>query len=152
MRVALFGTSADPPTSGHQKILSWLSERYDWVAIWAADNPFKSHQTSLTHAPKFPHLELPKPWQTGDPKQWEQFIHRSANFFYHCAAVKSVEIKNRGMYIRPWEIYIHADNNPRWLKPYLEELTKKIRKRNQKGGYDTPYRIIMTGASFEEVI
>ena len=49
MRVALFGTSADPPTSGHQKILSWLSERYDWVAIWAADNPFKSHQTSLTH-------------------------------------------------------------------------------------------------------
>lgn len=49
MRVALFGTSADPPTSGHQKILSWLCERYDWVAIWAADNPFKSHQTSLTH-------------------------------------------------------------------------------------------------------
>ncbi len=49
MRVALFGTSADPPTSGHQMILSWLSERFDWVAIWAADNPFKSHQTSLAH-------------------------------------------------------------------------------------------------------
>ncbi len=49
MRVALFGTSADPPTSGHQQILSWLSEHYDWVAIWAADNPFKSHQTSLAH-------------------------------------------------------------------------------------------------------
>ncbi len=49
MRVALFGTSADPPTSGHQKILSWLSERYDWVAVWAADNPLKSHQTALAH-------------------------------------------------------------------------------------------------------
>lgn len=48
-RVALFGTSADPPTAGHQAILSWLSKRYDWVAVWAADNPFKSHQTPLEH-------------------------------------------------------------------------------------------------------
>ncbi|AFY34312.1 nicotinate-nucleotide adenylyltransferase [Calothrix sp. PCC 7507] len=49
MRIALFGTSADPPTAGHQVILKWLSERYDWVAVWAADNPFKSHQTPLEH-------------------------------------------------------------------------------------------------------
>lgn len=49
MRVALFGTSADPPTAGHLAILCWLSERYDWVAVWAADNPFKSHQTRLEH-------------------------------------------------------------------------------------------------------
>lgn len=49
MRIALFGTSADPPTAGHQEILRWLSERYDWVAVWAADNPFKSHQTPLEH-------------------------------------------------------------------------------------------------------
>ena len=49
MRIALFGTSADPPTAGHQEILQWLSERYDWVAVWAADNPFKSHQTALLH-------------------------------------------------------------------------------------------------------
>ena len=49
MKVALFGTSADPPTAGHQAIISWLSERYDWVAVWAADNPFKSYQTPLEH-------------------------------------------------------------------------------------------------------
>ena len=48
-RIALFGTSADPPTAGHQAIIGWLSEHYDWVAVWAADNPFKSHQTSLAH-------------------------------------------------------------------------------------------------------
>ena len=48
-RIALFGTSADPPTSGHQEILRWLSEQYDWVAVWAADNPFKTHQTPLKH-------------------------------------------------------------------------------------------------------
>ncbi|WP_193195985.1 nicotinate-nucleotide adenylyltransferase [Nostoc sp. MG11] len=49
IRIALFGTSADPPTAGHQAVLSWLSERYDRVAVWAADNPFKSHQTPLEH-------------------------------------------------------------------------------------------------------
>ncbi|MBD2667039.1 putative nicotinate-nucleotide adenylyltransferase 2 [Richelia sinica FACHB-800] len=47
--IALFGTSADPPTAGHQEIVKWLSERYDWVAVWAADNPFKSQQTLLAH-------------------------------------------------------------------------------------------------------
>lgn len=48
-RVALFGTSADPPTAGHQEIIGWLSQYYDWVAVWAADNPFKSHQAPLEH-------------------------------------------------------------------------------------------------------
>ena len=48
-RIALFGTSADPPTAGHKTILSWLSQNFDWVAVWASDNPFKSHQTSLEH-------------------------------------------------------------------------------------------------------
>ena len=48
-RIALFGTSADPPTAGHQAIVVWLSQHYDWVAVWAADNPFKSHQTPLKH-------------------------------------------------------------------------------------------------------
>lgn len=48
-QIALFGTSADPPTAGHQAILAWLSDHYDQVAVWASDNPFKSHQTALQH-------------------------------------------------------------------------------------------------------
>ncbi len=48
-KIALFGTSADPPTAGHQAILRWLSQRFDWVAVWAANNPFKNHQTLLQH-------------------------------------------------------------------------------------------------------
>jgi nicotinate-nucleotide adenylyltransferase len=47
-KIALFGTSADPPTTGHQTILSWLASNYDLVVVWASDNPFKKHQTSLT--------------------------------------------------------------------------------------------------------
>ena len=48
-QIALFGTSADPPTSGHQAILFWLSQRFDKVVVWASDNPFKTHQTLLEH-------------------------------------------------------------------------------------------------------
>lgn len=49
LNIALFGTSADPPTAGHQAILVWLSQHFDRVAVWAADNPFKSHETALSH-------------------------------------------------------------------------------------------------------
>ena len=49
MNVALFGTSADPPTPGHQAILEGLALRFNQVAVWAADNPFKPDQTPLIH-------------------------------------------------------------------------------------------------------
>ncbi|MEB3828788.1 nicotinate-nucleotide adenylyltransferase [Phormidium sp. CCY1219] len=47
--IALFGTSADPPTKAHQVIIKWLSQHFDRVAVWTSDNPFKSHQTPLDH-------------------------------------------------------------------------------------------------------
>ena len=49
LQIALFGTSADPPTVGHQTVLQWLAHQFDWVAVWAADNPFKAQQTPLGH-------------------------------------------------------------------------------------------------------
>jgi nicotinate-nucleotide adenylyltransferase len=48
MQIALFGTSADPPTIAHQEIINWLGSQFDRVAIWAADNPFKIHGASLS--------------------------------------------------------------------------------------------------------
>lgn len=48
-KIALFGTSADPPTIGHQNILHWLSQHYDRVVVWASDNPFKQDQTPLQY-------------------------------------------------------------------------------------------------------
>jgi len=48
-QIALFGTSADPPTIAHQAILAWLSQHYDHVGVWASDNPFKNHQTVLAY-------------------------------------------------------------------------------------------------------
>ena len=46
-RIALFGTSADPPHRGHQSILTWLADEFDQVVVWAADNPYKPEQSPL---------------------------------------------------------------------------------------------------------
>jgi nicotinate-nucleotide adenylyltransferase len=48
MEIALFGTSADPPSVGHQQILAWLAQHYDKCVVWVSDNPFKQHQATLT--------------------------------------------------------------------------------------------------------
>jgi nicotinate-nucleotide adenylyltransferase len=45
--VALFGTSADPPTIGHRAVLQALADRYPRVATWASDNPLKHHGAPL---------------------------------------------------------------------------------------------------------
>lgn len=45
--VALFGTSADPPTLGHQALLQQLLAHYPRVATWASDNPGKQHTAPL---------------------------------------------------------------------------------------------------------
>ena len=45
--LALLGTSADPPTSGHRALLIGLAQHYGQVATWASDNPFKQHGAPL---------------------------------------------------------------------------------------------------------
>ncbi|MBW3042620.1 nicotinate-nucleotide adenylyltransferase [Prochlorococcus marinus] len=45
--IALFGTSADPPTLGHQALLRELTKVFPKVITWASDNPDKKHQISL---------------------------------------------------------------------------------------------------------
>lgn len=45
--IALFGTSADPPTHGHRALLEGLLQLYPRVATWASDNPLKQHTAPL---------------------------------------------------------------------------------------------------------
>ena len=45
--IALFGTSADPPTMGHKKILEELSNTYSCIVTYASDNPKKKHQENI---------------------------------------------------------------------------------------------------------
>ena len=46
-RIALFGTSADPPTYGHQALLEGLLTLFPTVITWASDNPIKNHGAPL---------------------------------------------------------------------------------------------------------
>tara|TARA_B100000579_G_C22681208_1_gene780376 strand:- start:375 stop:953 length:579 start_codon:yes stop_codon:yes gene_type:complete len=45
--IALIGTSADPPTLGHQSLLKGLIKLFPKVITWASDNPYKNHTLSL---------------------------------------------------------------------------------------------------------
>jgi nicotinate-nucleotide adenylyltransferase len=45
--IALFGTSADPPTLGHEALLGELTNIFPKVITWASDNPDKKHQIPL---------------------------------------------------------------------------------------------------------
>ena len=45
--IALLGTSADPPTNGHQALLIGLCKLFPKVLTWASNNPGKKHHQSL---------------------------------------------------------------------------------------------------------
>ena len=45
--IALFGTSADPPTIGHEKILEELSKIYAHTICYVSNNPKKNHKEDI---------------------------------------------------------------------------------------------------------
>ena len=45
--IALFGTSADPPTIGHKKILEELSRIYTFTISYVSNNPNKKHTENI---------------------------------------------------------------------------------------------------------
>ena len=46
--IALFGTSADPPTIGHKKILEELSKLYAFTISYVSNNPNKKHKADIS--------------------------------------------------------------------------------------------------------
>ena len=46
--IALFGTSADPPTIGHKKILEELSKIYSFTISYVSNNPNKNHKEDIS--------------------------------------------------------------------------------------------------------
>ena len=46
--IALFGTSADPPTIGHKKILEELSKIYTFTISYVSNNPNKKHKEDIS--------------------------------------------------------------------------------------------------------
>ncbi|MBU6230147.1 MAG: nicotinate-nucleotide adenylyltransferase [Cyanobacteria bacterium REEB459] len=84
--IALFGTSADPPHRGHAAVVTWLARQFDYVAVWAAENPFKTGQTPL--AQRFRMLELmlgELPLPAGKVGLHPEFSHRRSLVSIHRA-------------------------------------------------------------------
>jgi len=46
--IALFGTSADPPTIGHKQILEELSKIYSFTISYVSNNPNKKHKEVIS--------------------------------------------------------------------------------------------------------
>ena len=46
--IALFGTSADPPTIGHEEILEELSKIYSFTICYVSNNPIKKHKENIS--------------------------------------------------------------------------------------------------------
>jgi nicotinate-nucleotide adenylyltransferase len=46
--IALFGTSADPPTIGHEKIIDELSKIYAFTICYVSNNPNKKHKENIS--------------------------------------------------------------------------------------------------------
>ena len=93
--IALFGTSADPPTQGHRALLEGLLALFPQVATWASDNPLKHHgapldaRTALLQAlvaaiddPRLAVMpELSSPWAMETLKRAQQLWPTAAPVF-----------------------------------------------------------------------
>ncbi len=76
---------------------------------------FQENRTRLTSPPStFPSFKLPQGTKADDNKEWERYLRRSINFFYQCAAVKSVTITSGQL--GNWKISLRKGNDPTWLK------------------------------------
>ena len=85
--IALFGTSADPPTIGHKKILEELSKIYAFTISYVSNNPKKKHIEDISirsHLLKtlIDDLDNPKilfnqkissQWAVESIKKWKEF-------------------------------------------------------------------------------
>jgi nicotinate-nucleotide adenylyltransferase len=128
-QIALFGTSADPPTTGHLAILRWLSQHFDEVAVWASDNPFKSHQTALEHRTAMlrlliHELDLPKLHKSDLPKQNVQVYPELSS----PRSLITVERAQQRWSGAEFTLVIGADlvnQLPQWFR--VEELLKQVK-------------------------
>ncbi len=105
--IALFGTSADPPTLGHEALLSELTKIFPKVITWASDNPDKKHQIPLLKRTQLlrilvkkishPKLELVQelssPWTINTLKKAFK-IWPDANFSFVIGSDLAVQVPN----------------------------------------------------------
>lgn len=119
-RIALFGSSADPPTAGHQTIIRWLGENFDKVVVWASNNPFKSHQTPLEHRSKMLSILI----DNIDSNQKNIALHQELS---SRRTIETVELASQKWHDAKFTLVVGSDlvkQLPSWYK--IEELLQKV--------------------------
>lgn len=131
MKIALFGTSADPPTTAHRTILIWLAKHFDHVAVWASDNPFKNHQSEGGHTVSLHHRQTMLKLLVQDLQQtyptvqlWEDLSDRRSLISLHRAQERWGSDPDYGLVIGSDLI----KQIPRWyeVKQLLSQVTLVI--------------------------
>lgn len=77
-------------------------------------------------SPSTPPLDFPNfkpPQNPGSREEWEKSLHHAINYFYGCAAVKTIR-----MSFLEWHIEMHPGNNLLRLRPHLKDLIKAINR------------------------
>lgn len=96
---------------------------------------FRTNQTTLSSGPaQLLAIKLPLIKNARDIDSWAKFIRRVINFFFRCAAVRSVEIGARGERFRNWRVELFPGNDPDWLKPHLRKLIAEIQQVRKDAG------------------
>jgi ATP-dependent helicase IRC3 len=113
---------------------------------------FLDPQTDLSAPPKMlPNFEPPSGNDAIDSDLWEQYLRKTINFFYRCAAVHRVTIGQRGENFYTWRVELKAGNDPRWLELHLGELLDRVRTAKGNAGYSFPKSIRVSAPGFSEV-
>jgi superfamily II DNA or RNA helicase len=100
---------------------------------------FLNSKTRLSEPPaSFPNLKSPAGQKAKDLKLWRRYVFRSINLFYGCAATHSVDIGGKGERFYNWYVELKPGNDPRWVKPLLENILIRVRRDREKAGYGVP--------------
>ncbi len=92
--------------------------------------------------------------------EWERFLRRTINFYYRCGAVSNVYIHQRrsGEFYYRWMIELNGGknsnglcNDPKYLKPHLDDLLKHIRYLREDLSLDTPRTLVIRAPGFDEI-
>ncbi|NES08061.1 MAG: nicotinate-nucleotide adenylyltransferase [Okeania sp. SIO2F4] len=119
-KIALFGTSADPPTAGHETIVRWLSQNFDKVVVWASDNPFKCHQTSLEQRSTMLSILI----ENIDSNQNNIYLHQELS---SRRTLETVELARKKWHDAEFTLVVGSDlvkQLPSWYQ--IEELLQKV--------------------------
>ncbi len=113
---------------------------------------FLNTRTILSEPPaSFPNLKSPTRKKTADLEQWRRYVFRSINLFYSCAATHLVDIGRRGERFYNWYVELKPGNDPRWVKPLLENILICVRRDREKAGYGVPDTITVFAPKHKKI-